>query len=102
MTAVISGTSLGVHQHRDGQRECGVAVALYAAVEGKGAPASEEDECEGKDRVKRIETVLESRAGGPCSVAPGFYTDRYNRRCAYDVDGKWETEGLKGPGRKGP
>lgn len=30
----------------------GFAVALYAAVEGKGAPASKEDECEGEDRVK--------------------------------------------------
>lgn len=57
MTAVISGTSTEMDKGN-----VGLVVALYAAVEGKGAPASEEDECEGKDRVKRIETVLESRA----------------------------------------
>lgn len=51
----------------------GFAVALYAAVEGKGAPASKEDECEGEDRVKRIEKVLESRAVWSLQLwLPGF------------------------------
>lgn len=38
----------------------GFVMALYAAVKGKGAPASEENEYDGEDRVKRIEAVLES------------------------------------------
>lgn len=56
----------------------------------------------GRIGLSELRRFWKAEPCGPCSVAPGFYTDRYNRRCAYDVDGKWETEGLKGPGRKGP